>query len=98
MPGYLIANLTVTDPERYQLYRERVPAIIARYGGRYLVRAGAIHPMEGDLGLDRFVVIEFPSMDAAKRFYDSPEYAPLLKLRVEATRSQVALVEGDAPG
>jgi uncharacterized protein (DUF1330 family) len=97
MPAYLVANITITDPERYPAYRAQVPAVIAQYGGRFLVRAGAIHPREGDLGLDRFVIIEFPSLDVAQRFYDSPEYAPLLKLRMETTRSHVALVEGAAP-
>jgi uncharacterized protein (DUF1330 family) len=94
MAAYLIANISVTDPKGYQPYREQVPAVLEKYGGRYLVRAGAVHPLEGDLGFDRFVIIEFPSMDAARRFYDSTEYAPLLKSRMETTRSQVALVEG----
>ncbi len=97
MPGYLVANITVTDPERYQPYREQVPAIVALYGGRFVIRSGAVHPREGDFGFDRFVVIEFPSLDAVTRFYDSAEYAPLLKLRMETTRSQVALVEGYSP-
>jgi uncharacterized protein (DUF1330 family) len=97
MAAYLIGNITVTDPERFPAYRERVPAVIAQYGGRYLVRAGAVHPLEGELGIDRFVVLEFPSLEAARRFYDSPEYAPLLKLRKETTRSHVAFVEGYAP-
>ncbi len=97
MPAYLLANITVTDPQRYQAYRDQVPAVIAQYGGRYIVRAGAVHPLEGDLGLDRCVVLEFPSLAAARRFYDSPEYAPLLKLRLATTRSHVALVEGVAP-
>jgi uncharacterized protein (DUF1330 family) len=97
MTAYLIANITVTDPERYSPYRAQVPAIIAQYGGRYLVRAGTVQPLEGKLGFDRFVVIEFPSLEAAKRFYESPEYAPLLLLRVETTRSQVAFVEGHPP-
>ena len=97
MAAYLIGNITVTDPERFPAYRERVPAVIAQYGGRYLVRAGTVHPLEGDLGFDRPVVVEFPSMQAARRFYDSPEYAPLLKLRTETTRSRVAFVEGYAP-
>jgi uncharacterized protein (DUF1330 family) len=97
MAAYLIANLTITDPERYPDYRAKVPAVIAQYGGRYLVRGGAVHPLEGEPGFDRFVVLEFPSLEAAKRFYDSPEYAPLLKLRTETTRSHVALVEGYAP-
>ncbi|MBV9783130.1 MAG: DUF1330 domain-containing protein [Acidisphaera sp.] len=98
MPAYLIANVTITDPEGFKHYGEQVSAVIAQYGGRYLVRGGVIHPMEGDHGFDRLVVVEFPSMEAAKRFYDSPEYAPLLKLRIETTRSRLAFAEGYAPG
>ena len=97
MTAYLIANITVTDPESYPPYRAQVPGVVAQYGGRFLVRAGAVHPLEGEFGFDRFVVIEFPSLEAARQFYDSPEYAPLLKLRMETTRSQVAFVEGYAP-
>ena len=97
MAAYLIGNITVTDPGRFEDYRARVPAVIAQHGGRYLVRAGTVHPLEGEMGLDRVVVLEFPSMEAARRFYDSPEYAPLLKLRLETTRSRVAFVEGYAP-
>jgi len=98
MKGYLVANITVTDPERYKAYRDQVPAVIAQYGGRFLVRAGTVHPLEGELGFDRFVVAEFPSIEAVRQFYDSPEYAPLLKLRSETTQSRVALVDGYAPG
>lgn len=97
MKGYLVANITVTDPERYKPYREQMPDIIARFGGRFLVRGGAVHPLEGELGFDRFVVAEFPSIEALRRFYDSPEYAPLLKLRLETTQFRVALVEGCSP-
>ena len=94
MKAYLIANITVTDPQRFAAYREQVPSVLAKYGGRFLVRAGAVHALEGDFGLDRFVVIEFPSAEAARRFYHSEEYAPLLKLRSETTNSEVAIVEG----
>ncbi|MBV8092465.1 MAG: DUF1330 domain-containing protein [Acetobacteraceae bacterium] len=97
MAAYLMVNITVTDPVRYQEYRERAPAAVSRYGGRYIVRGGAVHPLEGELGFDRFVVVEFPSLEMAKRFYDSPEYAPLLKLRRESTHSRAALVEGYLP-
>ena len=97
MTAYLIANISVTDPDRYAGYRTQVPKVLAQYGGRFLVRGGALHPLEGDMGLDRFVVIEFPSLEAARRFYDSPEYAPLLKLRIQTATSQVALVEGYGP-
>jgi uncharacterized protein (DUF1330 family) len=94
MKAYLIANITVTDPQRFGAYVEQVPPVIAQYGGRYLVRAGAVYPLEGELGFNRVVVIAFPSMKAAQAFYHSPDYAPLLKLRSETTRSQVAFLEG----
>ena len=61
------------------------------------MRGGELHPVEGDLGLKRLVVLEFPSMQAARGFYASPEYAPLLKLRQEAARSDIVLVEGWTP-
>jgi uncharacterized protein (DUF1330 family) len=94
MKGYLIANITITDPAKFEAYRQQVPPVIAAHGGRYLVRGGQVQAMEGDPGLKRLVILEFPSLAAAKTFYDSPEYAPLLKLRMEATESAVALVEG----
>lgn len=97
MDAYLIANITVTDPVWYQQYRAGVGPVVDRFGGRFLVRAGTLHPVEGDWALDRLVVIAFPSMDALRAFYDSPEYAPLLKLRLETTRSQVTFAEGWAP-
>ena len=98
MAAYLIANITVTDMERYQEYRAGVGPVVQRYGGRFLVRAGAIHPVEGDLGFDRCVVLEFPSMEALRGFYDGPEYAPLLAMRIASTHSRVMFVEGVAPG
>ena len=97
MKGYVVANLTVTDAAGFAEYGAKVADVVARYDGRYLIRAGAIHPREGDLGLDRFVVLEFPSMEAAELFYSSAEYAPLLALREATTRSQVAIVEGYEP-
>ena len=97
MPAYLIANIEVTDPEGFERYRAAVPALIAAHGGRYLVRGGAQTVLEGALPLKRLVILEFPSVEAAQRFYDSPDYAPLLKLRLDSTRSDAVIVEGYAP-
>ena len=97
MPGYLIANLKVTDPEGFERYRAGVPAVIAQYGGRYVVRGGTMEKLENADGFHRIVVLEFPSLDAVRAFYFSPEYAPLLKLRIETTESQVVLVDGFVP-
>ena len=97
MPGYLIASVEVTDPDAYADYRAQVPAVVERFGGRFLVRGGAIEAKEGDLGIARLVILEFPTIEAARAFYDSPDYAPLIRLRQASTRSRVALVEGVAP-
>ena len=97
MPAYLIANIEVTDPALFDQYRAAVPAVIARFGGRYLVRGGAVTDVEGAIGLQRLVILEFDSMPALRAFYDSADYAPLIALRQRATRSNVALVEGHVP-
>lgn len=94
MAAYFIVNLDVTDPDKFNAYREAVPAVIAKHGGRYLVRGGDLHAVEGDLGFKRLVVLEFPSLEAARGFYASPEYAPLLRLRQESAASDIVLVEG----
>jgi uncharacterized protein (DUF1330 family) len=94
MAAYLIANITVTDAAAFEAYRQVVPAVIARHGGRYLVRGGAVEVKEGDPGLDRVVILEFPDMATARAFYHSADYAPLIAMRVASTTGSVALVEG----
>lgn len=96
MSAYLIANIAVTDPAAFEQYRALVPAVIARFGGRYLVRGGAVEVKEGNPGLNRVVVLEFPDMDAARAFYHSADYAPLIAMRLASTTGSVALVEGMA--
>lgn len=97
MPAYLIADIDITDPAGFELYRQRVPAVIAQFGGRYIVRGGEVRAKEGAPDFKRLVVLEFPDMAAAEAFYAAPEYQPLLDLRLASTRSKVVLVEGYAP-
>ena len=97
MPAYLIANIDVTDPRGFETYRAGVPAVIAQYGGKYLVRGGTVEAVEGASPFKRLVVLEFPTMEQLKAFYHSPEYAPLIKLRMASSTGQVLLVEGYAP-
>ena len=97
MAADFIVNLDVKDPEAFERYRAEVPAVIEKHGGRYLVHGGELHPVEGDFGLKRLVVLEFPSAEAARRFYGSPEYAPLLRLRQESAEADIVLVEGWTP-
>ena len=97
MPAYLIANITVTDPEAFKAYGALVPALSAKFGGRYLVRGGAVTAVEGASPFNRLVVVEFATMDALKTFYHSPEYAPLIAMRQKASTGDVVLVEGYVP-
>jgi uncharacterized protein (DUF1330 family) len=97
MPAYFIVNIEVTDPAGFERYRAAVPEVIARHGGRYLVRGGELHDIEGKLPLKRLVVLEFPSTDAARAFYASPDYQPLLALRLASARCDLVLVEGYTP-
>lgn len=94
MPAYLIASITVRDQAAYDAYRQHVPAVVARHGGRFIVRGGAIETKEGALPGKRLVVLEFPSMEAAKNFYHGADYAPLLAQRLAAADGTVVLVEG----
>ena len=94
MAAYLFANVEVTDPVVYEQYRQQVPATIAAYGGRYLVRGGAVEVLEGGGVPSRVVILEFPDMARLRAFYRGPEYAPLLALRLRSTRSTVAAIEG----
>lgn len=97
MAAYLIASLDIFDVPGFVDYARDVPATIAQYGGRYLVRAGKAEMMEGDGPLLRQVVLEFPDMAALKTWYASPEYAPLLALRQRTARTTVIFVEGAEP-
>jgi uncharacterized protein (DUF1330 family) len=92
--GYVIAEITVTDPEAYKSYVAAVGPLVARFGGKYVVRGGQIIAVEGDPPMDRFVVIEFGSLAAARSFEGSPEYQTIAPLRRKSARSRVFLVEG----
>ena len=94
MKGYLIANLDIQDQPTFQRYREEVMPLIAKYGGRYIVRGGEVQDVEGHLGLKRLIVLEFPSLEAARAFYESPEYQPVKAIRLRSAISDIALVAG----
>lgn len=97
MPAYVIVDLTVTDLSTMEEYRKRVPATLTPYGGRFLVRGGAHQTIEGDWKPNRLVVLEFPSMDHARRWYDSEEYREPLAMRLRAGHANLVMVDGVAP-
>jgi uncharacterized protein (DUF1330 family) len=94
MPAYLFANIEVTDPVLYEEYRKGVPATIAQYGGRYVARGGAAEGLEGGYAPKRVVILEFPTLERAKAWWDSPEYRPLRAIRQRASRGDLILVDG----
>jgi uncharacterized protein (DUF1330 family) len=94
MSAYVIAEIDITDPAGYEDYRRQVPAVISRYGGKYVVRGGKVEALEGGWSPKRIAVVEFPSMEQALKFYRSPEYAPLIAIRQKASRGKLIIVEG----
>lgn len=94
MSAYVIAAIDVTDPETYKGYSERAPATIEKYGGRYLARGGGTTTLEGEESATRNVVIEFDSVEAAQRWYDSPEYREAKSRREGAAVASIIVLQG----
>jgi uncharacterized protein (DUF1330 family) len=94
MKGYLIANVDVADEAGYESYRSQTGAVVERHGGRFLVRGGALDVLEGDPGIARLVVLEFPSVEAAHAFYASADYQAILPLRTAYAEASLFIVEG----
>ena len=94
MAGYLIVDVRVTDAAAYERYKAAVGPTLVPFGGRALVRGGRVDTLEGDWSPSRIVVIEFPSMEKAKAWWSSEEYAPLKKLRQSAATTRLIAVEG----
>jgi uncharacterized protein (DUF1330 family) len=100
MPAYLVVNIDVQDSERYALYRAMVPATLAAFGGRYLARGGHTEVLEGDWQPSRLVIVEFPSVERAREWLESPEYAEARAIRRATTRTDMVVIDGiaDAAG
>jgi uncharacterized protein (DUF1330 family) len=94
MPAYLISTIEITDPLGYEEYKKLVAPVLAKYGGKFVVRGGSIEYKEGDWRPKRIVVAQFESMDRARAFYDSPEYAPAKQIRQRTSVGSVLFVEG----
>lgn len=94
MAAYFIVDVEVTDPAGFEEYRQLVPATLAQYGGRFLVRGGVTEQLEGDWQPRRVVVLEFPSLEQAKRWYHSEEYREPKALRFKTAKTNLILVEG----
>lgn len=94
MKAYAIVDIDVTDPEGYKEYVRLAPATVTQYGGRYIARGGQNETLEGHWQARRLVILEFESMEKAKQWLNSPEYAPVRALRHKYARTNMVLVEG----
>ena len=94
MPAYVVAEVNVTNPEGYKEYSAVVPATIAKYGGRFLARGGKCEPLEGEWPECRRVIIEFPSAEAARDWFDSPDYEKPKAMRKANSSGRLLLIEG----
>lgn len=95
MPAYVIIETDVSDEAPMAEYRKKVPALIARHGGKYIVRGAPTARLEGDRDLpDTVVVLEFPTLEHVAAWHDDPDYAPFIALRQSGAHSEMILVEG----
>ena len=97
MPGYVIADVTVTDPQTYADYRALTPGSIAAFDGRFLVRGGEHEVIAGGWAPGRLVLLEFDSLARAAAWYDSPAYVEARAIRQRASTGNMVMVEGDGP-
>ena len=94
MPAYVLAEVDITNPEGYKEYSTLVPPTIAKFGGRFLHRGGPATPLEGDWPRLRRVIIEFPTAEAARQWWESPEYEKPKALRRANSTGRLILLEG----
>ncbi len=94
MAAYILVEVEITDPQTYAEYVKRVPATLAAYGGRFIVRGGEAETLEGDWAPKRIVAVEFESVAKAKAWWASPEYSEAKAMRQSASKGQMIVVQG----
>ena len=94
MPAYVVADLNVFDPEKFEEYRKTAGPTAAEFGGKYLVRGGKLEALEGNWAPTRLVILEFPSVEKAKEWWNSQSYAGPKKIRQASAKSNFLVVEG----
>lgn len=94
MPAYVVARVEITDAGKMKEYQALTPAAIEAHGGKFIARGGDVVTLEGDDETRRVVLIEFPDMTTAKKFWDSPEYDEARQKRIGAADFQAFIVDG----
>lgn len=94
MAAYVIVNVTIRDPVRYEEYRRLATPTVGAYDGRYVARGGSVEVREGGWSPSRLVILEFPSVERARAWWSSPEYAPAKALRQSCADTELVITEG----
>lgn len=94
MTAYVIVDINVTDPVRYEEYKKLAPAIVEMYGGKYIARGGKTETLEGDWLPSRLVILQFENMEQAKNWHASVEYSGPRSMRQESTISKMVVIDG----
>jgi uncharacterized protein (DUF1330 family) len=94
MAAYVLVQIEVLDKERYERYKQLSTAALAAYDGRFIVRGGNVETLEGSWSPKRLVIIEFPSVEQARKWWNSKEYSEARALRQATARSELIIVEG----
>ena len=94
MAAYVIVNITIRNPVRYEEYKRLATPTVGAYGGRYVVRGGSVDVREGGWTPSRLVVLEFPTVERARAWWDSTEYAPAKAVRQSCADTQLVITEG----
>lgn len=94
MPAYVIAHIDVKDPVRYEDYKRMSPISIEKFGGRFIARGGKTETLEGTWQPKRLVLLEFPSVERAREWWASEDYAPAKALRQATSTGDMVIVEG----
>lgn len=94
MAGYIVADIEITNPDEYQRYARQTAATLEPYGGKFLVRGGQPETLEGEWKPKRIIIIEFPSVEQAKIWVDSPEYSAIKGIRHGSAVSNIIILQG----
>ena len=94
LAAYIIVEVETTDEALMAEYRKHTPGLVAKFGGKFVVRGGKTRTLEGGWKPSRVVVLEFPSYEDAEKFYDSTDYKPVLDMRLKAGKSKAIIVDG----
>ena len=92
--GYVIGQLKITNPENYEEYKEKVTAVIKKFGGEYLVRGGEYQIFDGETKFPRIIILKFPSYEKALEWYNSEEYKPIKQIRLDNSEGTNIIIKG----